>query len=290
MAKNKSQQAVATPKPAADPLAALAPKRLFWRVGPFVVGTWVLAALAARPWVYIVAGVLTAAGAAALIWLLRFTGRTRQVAQLLQTANTAEGRKEALEKLQTDFKKGEASAVFARAQLLLQEPDGATRALAALQEIDLNKAMAPVADEARAQRAMIHLMIGETDAARALVDGIELSRHQQAKSRAMLAAIVAEAWARTGQAKKALDTLGVFEPEDPEFEELRPQLYRARAFTFASLNDTRAMRAALHRLMKINPQILGGFLTKKVHPLLQKEARQLLERSGIVPRKVVYKH
>jgi len=47
----------------------------------------------------------------------------------------------------------------------------------------LSKAMANVADEARGQRAMIHLMLDEVPPARDLVDGIQLSRHQDAKSR-----------------------------------------------------------------------------------------------------------
>ena len=59
--------------------------------------------------------------------------------------------------------------------------------------------MAPIADEARAQRAMIHLIIGETDRARQLADGIDLSRHQQPKTRATMVTVMGEAWARTGQ-------------------------------------------------------------------------------------------
>ena len=82
-------------------------------------------------------------------------------------------------------------------------PGPTSQALAALETINLSKAMGTVADEARGQRAMIHLMLDEVPPARDLADGIQLSRHQDVKSRAMLAAIVAEAWARrsTGLAR-----------------------------------------------------------------------------------------
>ena len=40
-----------------------------------------------------------------------------------------------------------------------------------------------------------------------LVDAIDLSRQQDPKARAMMGSVVAEAWARTGQGKKAADTI-----------------------------------------------------------------------------------
>jgi hypothetical protein len=220
-----------------------------------------------------------------VVWAIRYAKKTRAVAELVQGAQTPAARKEALSKLATDFKKGDTAAVFARAQLELH--DDPRRALATLETIDLAKVMAPMADEARAQRAMIHLVLGEADRARQLVDGIELSRHQQAKSRVMLVTVMGEAWARTGQGKKALETLGVFDPEDPEFAELRPQLYRAFAFAYAAVNDMKGIRRVLRKMVEINPQLLGGFLMKKVHPLLEREARETLKRSGVAQPKII---
>jgi hypothetical protein len=56
------------------------------------------------------------------------------------------------------------------------------------------------------------------------------------------------------------------------------------------------MRATLKRLSGLNPQYLTGFITKKknpmgvaprgVHPLLEKEAIDMLMRSGAVPRRM----
>jgi hypothetical protein len=268
-----------------DPLAALTLKGLGLRVGLPILGVWVLAIVIGRSWSFAAAGVLTALAAALVVWALRFAKRTRDVASLVKGADTPEARKQALSKLDTDFKKGDTAAIFAKAQLQLHEDP--RLALKTLEQIDLGKVMAPIADEARAQRAMIHLILGEAERARQLVDGIDLSRHQQSKTRATLVTVIGESWARTGQGKKALDTLTMFDPEDPEFAELKAQLYRALAFAYASVNDTKGIRKVLRKMLEINPQLLGGFLMKKVHPLLEREAKEMLKRSGAVPKKMV---
>ncbi len=143
---------------------------------------------------------------------------------------------------------------------------------------------------------MIHLMLGETDEARALADGIDMSRHKDAKARATMAAIVGEAWARTGQAKRAVELLETFDPADAAYADLRPQLLRARAFAYAWANNTKQMKNTLRALSGMNPQFLTGFVTKKknpmgvnprgVHPALEKEALEMLMRSGAVSRKM----
>jgi hypothetical protein len=53
------------------------------------------------------------------------------------------------------------------------------------------------------------------------------------------------------------------------------------------VNDTKGIRKVLRKLSEINPQLLGGFLVKKVHPLLEREAKEMLKRSGAVPKKMV---
>jgi hypothetical protein len=99
--------------------------------------------------------------------------------------------------------------------------------------------------------------------------------------------VVSEAWARTGQAKKSVETIELFDPEDADFEPLRPQLYRSRAFAYAYTSNIKEMRKALRKLLEADARLLGGFLGKKTHPMLQKEAKKLLEQSGQVPRKMV---
>ena len=50
----------------------------------------------------------------------------------------------------------------------------------------------------------------------------------------------------------------------------------------------KAVSRSLKKLLEMSPQLLGMFVgTKKVHPMLQQEAKQILMRSGAVPRKMV---
>ena len=83
------------------------------------------------------------------------------------------------------------------------------------------------------------------------------------------------------------ETLSLFDPEEEAFEPIRPQLYRALAYTAAYASDMQGMRRALKKLLAQDVRLLGGFMTKKTHPLLQKEAKKMLEQSGQVPRKMV---
>jgi hypothetical protein len=228
--------------------------------------------------------VLTAGIVGIVVWGLKQARTAKDVAGILSKVETADDRKAALEQLDTAYGKKDTAAIFAKAQLLLQEDP--RKALEALETIDLGKVLAPVADEARAQRAMIHLLLGEVTPARDLVDSIDLSRQQDAKARAMMASIVAEAWARTGQAKKAAETVELFNPDDAEFEQVRPQLHRARAYVYAATGDAKAMRRSLKKLLDQDARLLGGFMTKRTHPLLQKEAKKMLEQSGQVPRRM----
>jgi hypothetical protein len=275
-----------------DPLGPDRLKSLLLRLGLPLLGAWVLGGLVAgfaiSTTVQIIAlavpAVLTAAGVALVIWVVRQARKAQGVAGILSRVETKDERHAALAELESKYKGNDPTAVFARAQLLLQEDP--RKALEALETINLSKVMANVADEARGQRAMIHLMLGEVSPARDLADGIQLSRHQDPRSRAMLAAVVGEAWARSGQAKRAVDTLSLINADDPELVQLRPQLLRAQAYAFAHAEDQKNARRVLRRLGEQDPRLLGGFVNKKTHPLLQREAKKLLEQSGALPRKM----
>ncbi len=284
---------VVKPKDVPDPLGRDALKKLLTRLAIPLVGAWLLGGLiagvsqgsTAKTVALAVPAVVTLVLVGIVIWALRQAKKARGVASILSRVESAEDRKAALEELGKNYKKKDPAAIFAKAQLELQ--DEPKKALETLEQINLGKVMAPVADEARAQRGMIHLMIGEVDAARRLADGIDLKRHNEPKARAMMAAVIAESWARTGQAKRGLETIEVFDPEDAEYAALKPQLWRAYAFAYAYASNTKGMRRALRKLLEQDARLLGGFLGKRSHPLLKKEAKKLLEQSGQMPRKMV---
>jgi hypothetical protein len=292
-ASNKpSQRPSAAAPQLADPLGPAQLKGLLLRLGLPLLAVWMICGLIAgvvnstlvRSILIGIPAALTLAAIGLVFWAVRQARKARGVAGLLSKVDTKDERLAALHELETKYKGNDPTAIFARAQLLLQEDP--KKALEVLETINLSKVMANVADEARGQRAMIHLLLGEVPKARDLVDGIQLSRHQDVKSRSMLAAVVAEAWARSGQAKRAVDTLSVIDPDDAELVQLRPQLLRAQAFAFAHADDLKAARRALRKLVDIDPRILGGFMQKKTHPLLSREAKKLLEQSGAMPRKM----
>ena len=268
-------------------------KGMLARLAIPVLGAWVLcgsiAAFSQTPTVRVImvslALIVTGLALAVVVWVTRQAKKARGVASILSGVESAEDRKAALAQLDASYKKNDPTAVFAKAQLEMQ--DDPKKALATLEQIDLSKVLGPVADETRAQRAMIHLTLGDVGPARQLVDNIDLSRQRDAKTRAMLTAVCAEAWARTGNAKKAAETLALLDPEDAEYERLRPQLYRAQAYAFAHTNDLKGMRRVLKKLVQLDVRLLGGFMMKRTHPLLQKEAKKVAEQSGMVPRKMV---
>ena len=260
-------------------------KKIVVRFGLILAVLWAVALIipSAIPKIGMLVVTLVAAGA--MFWFSRFTKKTEALGALGRGADTDEGRKEAIEKLSRDFKKGDTQATIARAQLEMQ--DDPRKALETLETINLDKVLGPVADQVRALRAMLHLSLGETAEARELADKLDLGKQQDAKTRAMFATVAGEAWARTGNAKKAVETLELFNPEDPEFSESRTQMYRARAFAYAAVNDNNSMSRALKKLSDVSPHLLGMFVGKKIHPLLEREAKQILMRSGAVPRKMV---
>lgn len=281
--------------PAVDPSAMLAPgaiKTLVTRLGLLLLAIWfiggTIAGFSTSPivlWSALgIPALLTVGAVGVAIWGLMRAKKARGVANILAGVTDDAGRKRALEQLDSEFSAKDPAAIFAKAQLQMQEDPRA--ALHTLERIDLNKAMSQVADEARAQRGLIHLMLGEPTEARDLADGIDLSRHQDPRTRAMMASVIAEAWARTGQATRAQTVIELYNPEDEAYAHVRPQLYRARAYTCAYTNDVKGMKRALKRLVSIDVRLLAAMLAKRVHPLLQKEIRLLLEQSGQMPRRM----
>ena len=262
-------------------------KKIYVRVALVAAVVWVIAFIIPGWIPKAVAGAASVLAVGVIIWLDRYVKKTQALGAILKGADTEEGRKRALERLDTEFKKGDTQAIIAKAQLQMQEDPRA--ALATLESVNVEKELGPIAGQVRAMRAMLHLTLGETAEARALADKLELGKQQEPKTRVMFAAVAGEAWARSGQGRKAVDTLDLFNPDAPEHAEMKAQMWRARAFAYAAVNDTKGIARALKKLADINPHLLGMFLPpqKKVHPLLEREAKQMVSRLGIVQRKMV---
>lgn len=262
-------------------------KKIYLRVGIVAAIVWAIAFIIPWKGALVIAGVLSVAAVGAMIWLSNWVRKSNRLGALMKGADTEEGRKAAIASLATDFKKNDTQAIMAKAQLQMQDDPRA--ALTTFETINCDKEMAPIAAQVRAMRAMLHLNFGETAEARALADQLELGKQNDAKLRVLLATVAGEAWARSGQGKKAVDTLELFNPDAEENTEQRPQMWRARAFAYAAVNDTKGIARAMKKLADINPHLLGMFLPpqKKVHPLLEREAKQLVQRMGLARQKMV---
>jgi hypothetical protein len=250
---------------------------------------WVLAigfwsGLDTRVPVYVALGLTAAVGVASLL-IVRNLKRSEQLGALLSGDDklSPEQRTQQLAELETRVEKGDAGAILAKAQLLMQESP--KEALQVLEKVDLEKANKLIALQVRATRAMIHLNLGEVKAARELADGVDLAKAPDPKTRGTLSAVVAEAWARSGNPIEANELLDKYDPEDKDFEDAKMQLLRARVFACAHKQDLNGMRRALKALVEVSPQLAAMFVgQKRIHPLLEKEARRMLEKSGLVPR------
>ena len=228
---------------------------------------------------------LTLAGAIAALLIRRNLVKSEEMGGLVSGAAdlSDEERTSRMAKLEKKVAKGDASAILAKAQLLMQDdPRGA---LEVLEAVNMEKAQKLMAAQVGGMRAMIHLNLGEVKASRARADAVDLSKVPDPKLRANLSAIVAEAWARSGNPIEGNELLDKYDVDDKEFEDVRLQLLRARVFTCAHRQDLKGMRRHLKSMMAISPQLAGMFVgQKRIHPLLEKEARKALDKSGLAPR------
>lgn len=296
MARNKQKQAMEelqalsnTEKARDDALANV--KRQLGTMakvsGIFIVVSWVLAlgfysGLQSIIPIYVAAG-LTVVVAVAAVLIRRNLAKSQEFGALLGENLSEEERAARLAKLDAKVQKGDAAAAMTKAQLLMQ--DAPKDALETLEGVNLDKANKMIAMQIRGMRGMIHLNLGEIKAARTLADEIDLSKAPDPKSRGNVAAIVAESWARSGNPIEANELLDKYDVEEKDFEDIKVQLLRARAFACAHKKDVNGMRRALKQLGEVNPQLFSLFVgQKRIHPLLEKEARKRLEKSGFMPK------
>ncbi len=231
-----------------------------------------------------IAASLTIGLAVAAFMVRRNLGRSEEIGELLSGEELSdEERARRMAKLQDKVKEGDAGAILAKAQLEMQ--DNPEQALRTLEAADLEKANKLLANQIRAMRAMLHLNQGEVQAARTLADAVDLSKAPDAKTRAHLSGVVAEAWARSNNPIEASELLDKYDFESADLGEVKMQLVRARVFACVHKNDLNGMKRGLKQMEEVTPQLLALFVAgKRIHPLLQQEARKRLEKSGLVPR------
>jgi hypothetical protein len=282
------------PKPERpDPAAALAKlerPQVRWKIiAQIVLGFAVVWALAIglMPWLgiwgVVGASVLSAVAIGFGIWILRLMRKSAGIVDILKTATDEAGRKAALEKLAA--REGDAMAALARAQLVAQEKP--FEAIEILEAVDLKKAGMTVEHDVRANLAMLYLMVNRTREARELADQIRLDKQAQAKSRALYAAVMSEAFARTGKADEAKTMLETYDANDPELREIRPLLLRARAYTFVATKNRGLARKAVEDLAAIDPNMVAAFLQKGGNMELAKIAREIAQTLGVVPKQKI---
>ncbi len=244
---------------------------------------WIVA-LMVVPWVGYwgvgAAGLLTLLGLGFGLYIWRITRKSAAIVDLLKGATDEAGRREAIARLEKEGK--DALAALARAQLVAAEDP--TAAIDILEAIEIEKAPLLVQDDIRANLALLYLMRNKARRARELVEQIRLDRQAQPKSRALAAAVKAEALARTGAPKEALELMEHHEADDPEFVEVRAMLLRARVYTFHANKKRGLMRKAMEQLAAERPEMLAPFVARGQHPDIVKAARHVLQRAGAIPR------
>lgn len=267
----------------ADAAAATTPaglqKRNLAILGGALALLWITAFASGSKVVVGIAVVLTIAVAGLLLWVWRWVQKQRNVLDIIKEgAASKEGRAAAIAKLDAQDAKGtDVVAQLAKAQLVAQDdPDAA---LEILERIDIAKAPSPIQDEVRAMRAQLYLVKDRPKDARELADQITIANASEAQQRGMLAAVVAETWARTGKVKEAVDLLGTIDPDHGDFEKVRVPLLMARIFTNFADGKKDKVKKDMRALMDENINYLGRFANPKakIHPELQKLSREVLQ-------------
>ncbi|MGE0873024.1 MAG: hypothetical protein AB7P03_31015 [Kofleriaceae bacterium] len=283
-----SETSTETTEPASETPAAEAPagmtgpaiprKTLIW-IGVIAALAWAFAIQTGSTVLMIIVGCLTAVVAGLLIYAYRMVRKQRGVVQLLQGATTSpEARRDALAKLSDAKDAGSPTNTFARAQLLVQDDPKA--ALALLDTIELSKYPAAMQDDVALLKTQLYLGLGRTADARKTADTMNLDNPARKEIRPVAAAIVAEAFARTGKYKEALALLDTIELPKKDAEQLQIQIRIVRVFARFAGNQRGVARTELLALADENPDYLGKFLNPqfRVHPELQKLARSVLQQ------------
>ncbi|MBP6630839.1 MAG: hypothetical protein KA297_15500 [Kofleriaceae bacterium] len=243
-----------------------------------LAAAWAFAFNTGSIWVLSIVGVLTLILLGIVIWAWRMLRKHKGLANLLQgAAGSAEGRKEALDKLSSGKDANSPVNLFARAQLMAA--DDGKGALRLIESIDLKAYPPELQDDVSLLKMQLYLADGRTADARKSADFINLDHPQRKQQRPIAASLVAEAWARTGKPKEALALIETIEPPaGKDGEAISLQLKVASIFARFASNQRGVARNELAALAKVDSNQLGRFILPqfRVHPELQQLARQAL--------------
>jgi len=146
--------------------------------------------------------------------------------------------------------------------------------------VGIAKFHAAMQDDVALLLAQLYLGTGRTQDARKAADTINIDNPERKEIRAMAAAIVSEAWARTGKPKEALALLDTIELPKKDSAQIATQIRVVRVFAKFAANQRGPARTELQQLADEDVNNLGRFLMPqfRVHPELQKLARAVLEQ------------
>ena len=265
--------------PPAAPQVGFPKKVLFWIAG-IAIALWAFALYTGSIVVISIVGGLTLVIGFLLLRAYLFIRKQRNVVNILQGAATGspEARRQALGKLEAGKDANDPTNVFARAQLMAADDPNA--ALKLIESVPLTKYPPGMQDDVSLLKTQLYLGLGRTADARKAADTINLDNPERKQARPLAASIVAEAWARTGKPKQALALLDSMEVPPKDAEQIAIQARVAKVFARFAANQRGHARNELNALADEDVNHLGRFLDPrfKVHPELQKLARQVLEK------------
>lgn len=266
--------------PPAAPAIGIPKKTLYW-IGGVTAVIWAFAISTGSTIFMIILGVLTSLLAFVLIRAYLFINKQKKVVGLLQGATSSpEARRDALAKLETGKDANTPTAIFARAQLMAADDPNA--ALKLIEKTPHKEFPPGMQDDVALLKAQLYLGLGRTQDARKAADTINIDNPERKQARALTAAIVGEAWARTGKPKEALALVDSVEiPTNKDGEQIAMQIRVVRVFARFAANNRKQAEADLTALADDDMNQLGRFLDPRfrVHPELQKLARRVLEKN-----------
>jgi hypothetical protein len=264
--------------PPAAPPTGYDKKRLLW-IGGIAVVLWAFAISTGSTVLMIIVGVLTLLMVGVLVWAYGLIRKQRKLVSTLQGAQQSpEARRAALAQLADGKDANSPTTRFARAQLAAADDPKA--ALALIEKTEMKAFPAAMQDDVALLKAQLYLSMGRTADARKSADFMNLDNPERAQVRAMAATIVAEAWARTGKPKEALELLATVVVPKQDAEQLGLQIRVASIFARFAANQRNQARTELNELADEDINQLGRFVLPqfRVHPELQQLARRVLEQ------------